>query len=185
MSSRSPLRCLAYQRCHSAGNILPGRIHAALRRAARHKENSTQALYPSALFSYGAPGAIRTHGLWLRRPTLYPAELRAHKICLDMPTRLCCQGRSLRPALPPGTDTCRDEPELLRGITGHLPHAICMALFCQVCMTEAAWRVSPVGRQGEEQCQTSRLQQIHHQRCSHSPLGSQTRLTAQLCATFL
>src|SRR5512144_2294738 len=27
---------------------------------------------------YGAPGAIRTRGLWLRRPTLYPTELRAH-----------------------------------------------------------------------------------------------------------
>ena len=27
----------------------------------------------------GAPGAIRTRGLWLRRPTLYPAELRARK----------------------------------------------------------------------------------------------------------
>ena len=26
----------------------------------------------------GAPGRIRTCGLWLRRPTLYPAELRAH-----------------------------------------------------------------------------------------------------------
>ena len=26
----------------------------------------------------GAPGAIRTRGLWLRRPTLYPTELRAH-----------------------------------------------------------------------------------------------------------
>ena len=25
----------------------------------------------------GAPGRIRTCGLWLRRPTLYPAELRA------------------------------------------------------------------------------------------------------------
>ena len=25
----------------------------------------------------GAPGATRTHGLWLRRPTLYPTELRA------------------------------------------------------------------------------------------------------------
>src|SRR3954468_20685738 len=25
-----------------------------------------------------APGRIRTCGLWLRRPTLYPAELRAH-----------------------------------------------------------------------------------------------------------
>jgi hypothetical protein len=27
----------------------------------------------------GAPGRIRTCGLWLRRPTLYPAELRAHR----------------------------------------------------------------------------------------------------------
>ena len=27
----------------------------------------------------GVPGAIRTHDLWLRKPTLYPAELRAHK----------------------------------------------------------------------------------------------------------
>ena len=26
---------------------------------------------------YGASGAIRTRDLWLRRPTLYPAELRA------------------------------------------------------------------------------------------------------------
>ncbi len=26
----------------------------------------------------GAPGAIRTHGLPLRRGTLYPAELRGH-----------------------------------------------------------------------------------------------------------
>src|SRR5438093_11036739 len=27
----------------------------------------------------GAPGRIRTCGLWLRRPTLYPAELRARR----------------------------------------------------------------------------------------------------------
>ena len=27
--------------------------------------------------AFGAPGAIRTRDLWLRRPTLYPAELRA------------------------------------------------------------------------------------------------------------
>ena len=26
----------------------------------------------------GAPDRIRTCGLWLRRPTLYPTELRAH-----------------------------------------------------------------------------------------------------------
>ncbi len=32
---------------------------------------------PSLLDLTGAPGAIRTHDLWLRRPTLYPAELRA------------------------------------------------------------------------------------------------------------
>ena len=28
---------------------------------------------------YGVPGGIRTHGLSLRRRTLYPAELRRHK----------------------------------------------------------------------------------------------------------
>ena len=28
----------------------------------------------------GELGGIRTHGLWLRRPTLYPAELPAHTI---------------------------------------------------------------------------------------------------------
>ena len=28
---------------------------------------------------HGAPGAIRTRGLPLRRRTLYPAELRAHR----------------------------------------------------------------------------------------------------------
>jgi hypothetical protein len=28
----------------------------------------------------GAPGVSRTRDLWLRRPTLYPAELRAHSI---------------------------------------------------------------------------------------------------------
>ena len=29
------------------------------------------------MIKYGAPGAIRTRDLWLRKPTLYPAELRA------------------------------------------------------------------------------------------------------------
>ena len=28
----------------------------------------------------GAPDTIRTYGLWLRKPTLYPAELRV-RIC--------------------------------------------------------------------------------------------------------
>ena len=27
---------------------------------------------------FGTPDGIRTHDLWLRRPTLYPAELLAH-----------------------------------------------------------------------------------------------------------
>ena len=26
----------------------------------------------------GTPGTIRTYDLWLRKPTLYPAELRVH-----------------------------------------------------------------------------------------------------------
>jgi Phage integrase family len=33
----------------------------------------------SGVAECGAPGRIRTCGLWLRRPTLYPAELRAHE----------------------------------------------------------------------------------------------------------
>ena len=34
---------------------------------------------PSILtLSNGERSGIRTHGLWLRRPTLYPAELPAH-----------------------------------------------------------------------------------------------------------
>ncbi len=28
----------------------------------------------------GAPGRIRTYGLWIRNPTLYPAELRVHAL---------------------------------------------------------------------------------------------------------
>ena len=34
------------------------------------------------------PGEIRTHDLWLRRPTLYPAELRAHLRKKDTPNLL-------------------------------------------------------------------------------------------------
>jgi hypothetical protein len=30
------------------------------------------------LVNTGAPGGSRTHDLWLRKPTLYPTELRAH-----------------------------------------------------------------------------------------------------------
>ena len=32
---------------------------------------------------HGTPGAIRTHGLWSRSPTLYPAELRAQMCIRD------------------------------------------------------------------------------------------------------
>ena len=36
-------------------------------------------------FFYGVPEGIRTHDLWRRRPTLYPAELRVHhKTKLDL-----------------------------------------------------------------------------------------------------
>ena len=36
-------------------------------------------IHTDQLFNFGgAPGAIRTRDLWLRKPTLYPAELRAH-----------------------------------------------------------------------------------------------------------
>ena len=41
----------------------------------------------------GALGEIRTHGLWLRRPTLYPTELRAHKNISDMLCAGGCQGQ--------------------------------------------------------------------------------------------
>ena len=40
----------------------------------KKKEKPSQ----EGLFFYGTPDAIRTHGLWSRSPTLYPAELRAH-----------------------------------------------------------------------------------------------------------
>src|SRR5688500_12800442 len=33
----------------------------------------------------GAPGGSRTHDLWLRRPTLYPAELRARMSRIIIP----------------------------------------------------------------------------------------------------
>ena len=53
-------------------------------------------LHPSPYFYCGAPGEIRTHGLWLRRPTLYPTELRAHKNISDMLCAGGCQGRPPR-----------------------------------------------------------------------------------------
>ena len=53
----------------------------------------------------GAPGGIRTHDLWLRRPTLYPAELQA-------PIPNLRQGVGYSPGLvlsscPSGGGTCR------------------------------------------------------------------------------
>ena len=30
------------------------------------------------IFLFGTPDRIRTYDLWLRKPTLYPAELRVH-----------------------------------------------------------------------------------------------------------
>ena len=55
-------------------------------------------LHPSPYFYCGAPGEIRTHGLWLRRPTLYPTELRAHKNISDMLCAGGCQGQPPMPA---------------------------------------------------------------------------------------
>ena len=31
----------------------------------------------------GTPGRIRTYDLWLRKPTLYPAELRVHVAAVE------------------------------------------------------------------------------------------------------
>ncbi len=48
----------------------------------RKKTGSRPVYFIISVLSYkavrtGAPGGSRTHDLWLRRPTLYPAELRA------------------------------------------------------------------------------------------------------------
>ena len=37
---------------------------------------------------FGAPQGIRTPDLWFRRPTLYPAELAAHKLLERMNLKL-------------------------------------------------------------------------------------------------
>ena len=44
-------------------------------------QSISNGLIVDALIFYGAPGGSRTHDLWLRRPTLYPAELQAHFKC--------------------------------------------------------------------------------------------------------
>ena len=42
-------------------------------------------------FFYGTLGAIRTHDLWLRKPTLYPAELRVHTQLHNFITNYHCK----------------------------------------------------------------------------------------------
>ncbi len=41
---------------------------------------TSDANFRRMILKSGAPGGSRTHDLWLRRPTLYPTELRAHLI---------------------------------------------------------------------------------------------------------
>jgi hypothetical protein len=36
--------------------------------------------YKVIMLVLGTPGGIRTPGLWYRKPTLYPAELRVHNV---------------------------------------------------------------------------------------------------------
>ncbi len=56
--------------------------------AANGRRNPQEKDRHSLSFSCGTPDGIRTHDLWLRRPTLYPAELLAQinvrwvKVCL-------------------------------------------------------------------------------------------------------
>ena len=50
----------------------------------RHKKTTKKKLL-SGCFYFGTPDRIRTCDLRLRRPLLYPAELRAH-------TYMCCHG---------------------------------------------------------------------------------------------
>ena len=40
------------------------------------------------IFLNGTPGRIRTYDLWLRKPTLYPAELRVRVVTVDKSLRL-------------------------------------------------------------------------------------------------
>ena len=60
---------------------LHSKYHCPQGNITRRKANITKKGRDSqnGLFLFlGAPGAIRTHGLSLRRRTLYPTELRAH-----------------------------------------------------------------------------------------------------------
>ena len=44
------------------------------------EQTTKNALIGTFNSKYGMPDTIRTYDLWLRKPTLYPAELRAHTI---------------------------------------------------------------------------------------------------------
>src|SRR5437667_11769125 len=50
---------------------------------------------PTTLSHRGAPGGIRTPDLWLRRPMLYPAELRARERYLTTVPRVATTGLPL------------------------------------------------------------------------------------------
>ena len=66
----------------------PGRIRPRSQRAEGElrRELRTAGGRQHPRSGVGAPGRIRTCGLWLRRPTLYPAELRARARHLPNPT---------------------------------------------------------------------------------------------------
>ena len=58
----------------------PGRIRNHSRGATRVAADSRGVAGAAIRDADGAPGRIRTCDLWLRRPTLYPAELRARAV---------------------------------------------------------------------------------------------------------
>ena len=55
-----------------------GRKGPVVIRALNRPKTEGYALYRNRLILLGAPTWIRTRGLWIRSPTLYPAELWAH-----------------------------------------------------------------------------------------------------------
>jgi hypothetical protein len=69
------------------------RLSHDLRRTRRSKRPAT--FFRICCLS-GAPGRIRTCGLWLRRPTLYPAELRAPEGVFQLYVLAWCEGVELR-----------------------------------------------------------------------------------------
>ena len=84
----SGMKCYLSARNGPSRDGAPGRIRARSRRAAgsARRELETGGSGHLAFSRDGAPGRIRTCDLWLRRPTLYPAELRAHELrSVDQP----------------------------------------------------------------------------------------------------